>query len=146
MFAPWNDTNLYYLAPNGGVENGTTGWGVMGGGTLSSATSPVHGGARSLLLTGRTAAWNGPAQDVTSRLTNGKSRGEVWIAPRAGLTVVVELGHRQAGSDRHAIQLHKMYSCKDSARRYRAAGRTVRDDGGYMRRWDPSFTDELPRY
>jgi glucarate dehydratase len=30
--------------------------------------------------------------------------------------------------------------------RFRAAGRTVRDDGGYMRRWDPSFTDELPRY
>lgn len=30
--------------------------------------------------------------------------------------------------------------------RFHAAGRTVRDDGGYMRRWDPSFTDELPRY
>jgi glucarate dehydratase len=30
--------------------------------------------------------------------------------------------------------------------RYRAAGRTVRDDGGYMRRRDPSFTDALPRW
>jgi glucarate dehydratase len=30
--------------------------------------------------------------------------------------------------------------------RHRAGGRTVRDDGGYMRRWNPSFTDELPRY
>jgi glucarate dehydratase len=30
--------------------------------------------------------------------------------------------------------------------RHRAAGRTVRDDGGYMRRWDPAFTDALPRY
>ncbi|GMA27885.1 hypothetical protein GCM10025874_11380 [Arenivirga flava] len=31
-------------------------------------------------------------------------------------------------------------------RRYLAAGRTVRDDGGYMRRVDPGFSDVLPRY
>lgn len=31
-------------------------------------------------------------------------------------------------------------------RRFLAAGRTVRDDGGYMRRADPAFTDELPRW
>jgi len=30
--------------------------------------------------------------------------------------------------------------------RYRAAGRTVHDDGGYMRRGHPTFTDALPRY
>ena len=55
------------------MENGTTGWGVLGSGTLSSTTSPAHGGARSLAITGRTASWNGPSQDVTSKLTNGKS-------------------------------------------------------------------------
>jgi glucarate dehydratase len=35
---------------------------------------------------------------------------------------------------------------EDLHERYRAAGRTVRDDGGYMRRRDPTFTDRLPRY
>jgi glucarate dehydratase len=30
--------------------------------------------------------------------------------------------------------------------RYRAAGRTERDDAAYMRRLDPTFTDERPRY
>ncbi len=73
------------LLTNGTMENGTTGWGVMGAGTLSSATSPVHGGARSLLLTGRTASWNGPSQDVTSKLTNGKSyTTSVWVRSQSG--------------------------------------------------------------
>jgi glucarate dehydratase len=31
-------------------------------------------------------------------------------------------------------------------RRHREAGRSVRDDGGYMRRVDPAFSDVLPRY
>jgi len=30
--------------------------------------------------------------------------------------------------------------------RYRAAGRTERDDEAYMRRWDPTFRDVRPRY
>lgn len=30
--------------------------------------------------------------------------------------------------------------------RFLRSGRTVRNDGDYMRRRDPSFTDALPRY
>ncbi|WP_020516015.1 family 43 glycosylhydrolase [Paractinoplanes globisporus] len=70
---------------NGNTENGTTGWRVFGSGTLSSNTSVVHGGSRSLAITGRTASWNGIAQDVTSRLTNGKTyTTNAWIRTQSG--------------------------------------------------------------
>ncbi|WP_454852618.1 non-reducing end alpha-L-arabinofuranosidase family hydrolase [Promicromonospora soli] len=73
------------LLTNGDMENGTTGWSVFGAGTLTSSTSPVHGGSRSLSRTGRTAAWNGPAQTVTSSLTNNTSySASVWVRSHTG--------------------------------------------------------------
>ncbi|WP_129783940.1 non-reducing end alpha-L-arabinofuranosidase family hydrolase [Promicromonospora panici] len=73
------------LLTNGDMENGTTGWSVFGAGSLSSSTSPVHGGSRSLSRTGRTAAWNGPAQTVTSALTNNTSySASVWVRSHSG--------------------------------------------------------------
>jgi hypothetical protein len=70
---------------NGNAEAGTTGWAVFGSGSLSSNTSVVHGGTRSLSITGRTASWNGPSQNVTSRLTNGKSyTTSVWVRTQSG--------------------------------------------------------------
>ncbi|MBM0234212.1 family 43 glycosylhydrolase [Micromonospora sp. STR1_7] len=73
------------LLTNGNLESGTTGWSVRGSGTLASNTSVVHGGAGSLSITGRTAAWNGPGQDVTSKLTNGKSyTTSVWVRSQSG--------------------------------------------------------------
>jgi len=70
---------------NGNAENGVTGWRVFGAGTLTSNTSVAHGGTRSLALTGRTASWNGIAQDVTSRLTNGKSyTTTAWVRSQTG--------------------------------------------------------------
>ena len=52
---------------------------------LAANTSVVHGGANSLLLAGRTASWNGPSQDVTSKLTNGKSyTTSVWMRTQTG--------------------------------------------------------------
>jgi len=73
------------LLTNGNIESGTTGWSVFGSGSLSADTSVVHGGTRSLLLTGRTAAWNGPRQVVTSSLTNGKSyTTSVWVRTQTG--------------------------------------------------------------
>ena len=73
------------LLTNGDMENGTTGWSVFGAGTLTSSTSPFHGGSRSLSRTGRTAAWNGPAQTVTSSLTNNTSySASVWVRSHSG--------------------------------------------------------------
>jgi hypothetical protein len=31
VFAPWGDWSGYYFAPNGGFENGSTGWSLSGG-------------------------------------------------------------------------------------------------------------------
>jgi arabinoxylan arabinofuranohydrolase len=73
------------LLVNGTAENGTDGWQVFGGGTLSASTSVVRSGARSLAITGRTAAWNGPAQDVTGRLTSGATyRTSIWVRAQSG--------------------------------------------------------------
>jgi arabinoxylan arabinofuranohydrolase len=73
------------LVSNGDLENGTTGWGVFGSGTLSSSTSVVHSGARSLAITGRTASWNGPSNDLTTKLTNGKTyTTSVWVRAQSG--------------------------------------------------------------
>ncbi len=73
------------LLTNGNIESGTSGWSVFGSGTLSAVTSPVHGGSQALLLTGRTASWNGPSQDLTSKVTNGKSYAtNVWMRLQSG--------------------------------------------------------------
>src|SRR5437899_8309637 len=56
VFAPWNDTNLYYLAPNGGVENGATGWSLSGGAGVVFGNEPFYpSGNHSIALpSGRT--------------------------------------------------------------------------------------------
>jgi lysophospholipase L1-like esterase len=73
------------LLTNGNIEAGTTGWSAFGGGTIAVNTSVVHGGANSLLRSGRTASWNGPSEDVTSRLTNGRSfTASVWMRTQSG--------------------------------------------------------------
>nr|WP_245653392.1 family 43 glycosylhydrolase [Herbidospora sakaeratensis] len=72
------------LLTNGSMENGTTGW-TSSGGSLSSATNVAHAGSRSLLNSGRTASWQGPHQNVTSLLTNGKSyTTSVWVRSQSG--------------------------------------------------------------
>jgi len=72
------------LLTNGAMEDGTTGW-TASGGTLSSATNVAHAGSRSLLTSGRTASWQGPHQNVTSSLTNGKSyTTSVWVRSQSG--------------------------------------------------------------
>jgi hypothetical protein len=44
VFAPWGDYASYFLAPNGGVENGSTGWSLSG--------ASVGGGNEPFLPTG----------------------------------------------------------------------------------------------
>ncbi|MEU4623310.1 family 43 glycosylhydrolase [Actinoplanes sp. NPDC023801] len=73
------------LLVNGTAENGTDGWQVFGGGSLSASTAVSRSGTRSLAITGRTAAWNGPAQDLTGRLTNGATyRTNIWVRSQSG--------------------------------------------------------------
>jgi lysophospholipase L1-like esterase len=73
------------LLTNGNIESGTTGWTAFGGGTIAANTSVVHGGTTSLLRSGRTASWNGPSQDLTSKLSNGRTyTTTVWMRTQSG--------------------------------------------------------------
>ena len=73
------------LLVNGTMENGTANWAPFGGPALSSVTGTAHGGSRSLLASGRTAAWHGPSQAVTSKLTGGRSyTTSVWARTQSG--------------------------------------------------------------
>jgi hypothetical protein len=73
------------LLTNPDMEGGTNGWFAFGAGSLTSNTSVVHGGARSLAYTGRTASWNGVAQSATSLVANGASfTTSVWVRTQSG--------------------------------------------------------------
>jgi endo-1,4-beta-xylanase len=72
---------------NADMESGTTNWVVNGAGTLSSDTSQFHGGTHSVKITGRTASWNGPGQNVA--VSNFPTSGQnvtvsVWVRSQTG--------------------------------------------------------------
>jgi len=51
VFAPWQDYASYLLAPNGGLELGTTGWSMSGGASVVSGNEPfLPTGTHSLSL------------------------------------------------------------------------------------------------
>jgi lysophospholipase L1-like esterase len=80
-----NPTTTTNVLTNGNIESGTSGWSAFGGGAISANGSVVHGGAGSLLRSGRTASWNGPSQDLTAKLTNGRSYAtSVWMRTQSG--------------------------------------------------------------
>jgi len=72
---------------NADMESGTTNWVVNGAGTLSSDTTQHHGGTKSVKISGRTAAWNGPGQNVA--VSNFPTSGQnvtvsVWVRSQTG--------------------------------------------------------------
>jgi hypothetical protein len=80
VFAKWNDANLYYLGPNGGFENGSTGWSLSGGASVVSGNQPFFAsGSRSLALPSGSRATSpviclGPKQ-VTLRMFGSDAGG-----------------------------------------------------------------------
>jgi hypothetical protein len=51
VFASWDDFRSYFLAPNGGLENGSNGWSLSGGASVVYGNQPFFGnGSRSLSL------------------------------------------------------------------------------------------------
>lgn len=51
VFAPWKDYSTYYLATNGGLESGSTGWTLSGGASVVSGNEPFYAsGSHSLFL------------------------------------------------------------------------------------------------
>jgi autotransporter-associated beta strand protein len=59
------------LVGNGDFENGTTGWTATGGGIAAESTV-VRSGSGAIRSFSRSAAWNGPAQDIPGRLIPGQ--------------------------------------------------------------------------
>ncbi len=68
------------IVNNGTFESGTTGWSTWGGATMAATTARVHGGTKSLLLSGRTS--NSPAQtDLTSVVKKGMNYPfSLWVS------------------------------------------------------------------
>jgi endo-1,4-beta-xylanase len=68
-------------------EDGTTqGWFARGG-TVATSAATAHGGASSLLNTGRTEAWNGPGRDLRGVLLPGATYTiEAYVRLAAGTT------------------------------------------------------------
>jgi hypothetical protein len=69
VFAPWNDFASYFLAPNGGLESGSTGWTLSGGAKVVGGNEPfLPTGSHSLSLPSGSSAISpvtciGPADD-----------------------------------------------------------------------------------
>ncbi len=62
------------LLANPDMESGsTTGWTVNGVGSIATSTVQKHSGSYSLLHTGRTGAWNGPIQNITTKVQEGNT-------------------------------------------------------------------------
>lgn len=121
-----NATSSYYiddftvLTSNGGCtnppdnsglfsdfEDGTTqGWtGRFNIGTVTNTAADAHTGVRSLLMTGRTATFEGPAHDITGKMCNGQQYWlEVWVKMAPGqptTSVNLSLQYTDFGGNLH---------------------------------------------
>ena len=54
-------------------DSGLDGWSSRAGATLTNSTADAHGGTHSLLVTGRTAAYDGPQISVNNKMYNGST-------------------------------------------------------------------------
>lgn len=68
------------LIDNPGFESGATnGWGNMGS-SIAASSSHVHDGNYSCLCANRTQNWQGPVQDITGKVVNGKTyQCSAWV-------------------------------------------------------------------
>ncbi len=76
-FAPaFGDTNLL---TNPGFENGTEGWSDRGC-QIEAVTTPVHSGAKSVKVSGRTETWQGIKQSLLGKVKNGQTyKVSAWL-------------------------------------------------------------------
>jgi endo-1,4-beta-xylanase len=61
-------------------DGGTDGWSGRGAATVAASTAAAHTGSNSLLVTGRTANWNGPSISVSNKMYVGSTYNvSVWV-------------------------------------------------------------------
>ncbi|MCZ2829192.1 endo-1,4-beta-xylanase [Modestobacter sp. VKM Ac-2986] len=67
-----------------GFESGTASWVGRGDAKVAVTTEQARTGAQSLLATGRTAAWHGPALNAAAFMPAGTYEVEAWVRLKAG--------------------------------------------------------------
>jgi len=66
-------------------DGGADGWSSRAGSTLTNTTADAHSGSHSLLVTGRTAAYDGPQINVSNKMYNGSQYAvSVWVKMAPG--------------------------------------------------------------
>jgi hypothetical protein len=71
VFAQWNDFANYFLAPNGGLENGSLGWSLGGGASVVNGNEPFYAtGSHSLLL---------PSGSTATSATTCIGKGDLFV-------------------------------------------------------------------
>lgn len=117
-------------------EDGTTqGWGARGAETVAVTEDDAHGGAYSLLASGRTDAWNGPARAITSVTQVGVTyQVEAWLklAPDQ-YPADLRVSMQRAGSTTYSTVLTETVT----------ADERVRVSGSYM---EASASDAVTLY
>lgn len=92
VFAPWGDTDWYFLAPDGSLEGGGIGWRLSGGASIVPEADPFHlagdGDRRSLSLPRGASARSAPF------CIRSDARTVRWVhrGGRAG-TMLIEVEH-----------------------------------------------------
>jgi endo-1,4-beta-xylanase len=90
-------------------DGGLDGWSSRAGCTLTNTTADAHSGTHSLLITGRTHAYDGPQISVSNQMYNGSTYAvSVWVklgpTARASDTLRVSLQTTLAGTTSyHAV-------------------------------------------
>ena len=72
-------------------DNTTQRWLGRGAAQVANTTADAHTGVHSLLVTNRTASWNGPTLDITGKMCNGSQYAVIfWVkmAPGAPQTTI----------------------------------------------------------
>jgi len=97
------DTNVLV---NPGFENGTEGWASRNA-TVSPVAVPVHGGAQSAKVAGRTANWQGVKQSLWGKLVEGrpyKISGWVRLANASSARVALSVEQQDdSGTNYHGV-------------------------------------------
>jgi hypothetical protein len=71
VFAQWNDFANYFLAPNGGLENGAYGWSLGGGASVVNGNEPFYAsGSHSLAL---------PSGSTATSATTCIGKGDLFV-------------------------------------------------------------------
>src|SRR5579884_758999 len=71
-----DNTGITSTFEDGGID----GWSGRGSATVANSTATAHTGSHSLLVTGRTANWNGPQISVDKKMYNGSNYSiSLWI-------------------------------------------------------------------